>query len=75
MLKILFFGFIAEKMGVHELMLKAQSGQTLADVVQEVGCENFKPLLFAVNEQQESDLNTLLHAGDEVAIMPPFSGG
>ncbi|MDX8397689.1 MAG: MoaD/ThiS family protein [Mariprofundaceae bacterium] len=75
MIKILFFGSIASKLGQHEIMLTSESSMTLADVIKKVGCKDFKPLLLAVNEEQQHDLTMLIQDGDEVAIMPPFSGG
>ncbi len=75
MIRILFFGSIASKAGQREMLLPAESCSTLADVVKLAGCDTFKPLLVAVNQQQEHDLSTLVHDGDEVAMMPPFSGG
>ncbi len=74
MIKILFFGSIAAKIGRREMMID-RCGLTLADVVKEAGLETFKPLLVAVNQQQEHDLNILIQDGDEVAMMPPFAGG
>ncbi|MDQ6955396.1 MAG: MoaD/ThiS family protein [Mariprofundaceae bacterium] len=70
---ILFFGFIVEKVGVSSMQLEA--GKSLREAIEEVGCNDISPLLVAVNQVQENDMSVLLHAGDEVAIMPPFSGG
>jgi len=75
MIKVLFFGSIASKSGQHEMLLDAEDCSTLADVLKLSGCDAFKPLLVAVNQQQEHDLSTAVHDGDEVALMPPFSGG
>jgi len=75
MIKILFFGTIADKLGQRSLDMPAQEGVKLVDVLQKLGCESFRPFLVAVNQEQVSDEQQLIHAGDEVAIMPPFSGG
>lgn len=73
MIKVLFFGMIAEKVGQHALEMPA--GESLAKIIQEIGCEDFKPLLVAVNQVQTQDMNYIVQDGDEVALMPPFSGG
>jgi len=57
------------------MVLPVKAGMTIADVVHAAGCEDFKPLLVAVNQDQVNNLNTPVKAGDEVAVMPPFSGG
>jgi len=73
MIKLLFFGSIADKMGKRSMNLSA--GKSLMEIIQEVGCVDFKPLLVAVNQEQIRDMNYVVKSGDEVAIMPPFSGG
>jgi len=71
--RIMFFGAIADKVGMRHLDM--QPGKSLAGVIQELDCEDFSPFLMAVNQEQVHDMNILLKTGDEVAIMPPFSGG
>ncbi len=73
MIKILFFGVIADKVGKQSLDI--QAGKSLVEVIKQVGCEDFGPLLVAVNQEQVHDMNYRLQDGDEVALMPPFSGG
>jgi len=72
---VLFFGSVADKLGQRECSLPVCEAMTLSDVVSAVGCECFKPLLLAVNQSQVNDASTQVNAGDEVAMMPPFSGG
>jgi len=66
---------IASKLGQHEIILSDVDGMSINDVVNLVKCDQFHPLLLAVNQQQENDLTILIQDGDELAIMPPFSGG
>jgi len=73
MIKILFFGMIADKVGKQSTTLQAD--MMLGDVIAAVGCADIRPLLVAVNEEQVKDLSLILKDGDEVALMPPFSGG
>ncbi len=74
-IKILFFGAIAEKMGCRDVVLAVDADMSVADVVNAVGCDGYKPLLIAVNQRQIHDMNAPVKADDEVAMMPPFSGG
>jgi len=73
--KVLFFGSLAESVGKRECNLNVNGQMTLADVVKAVGCADCKPLLVALNKEQVNDMNLLINNGDEVALMPPFSGG
>ncbi|MDX8389694.1 MAG: MoaD/ThiS family protein [Mariprofundaceae bacterium] len=73
--RVLFFGIIAEKVKQHEIYLPSAAGLSIKEVVTLVKCDQYKPLIFAVNQQQENDLSLLIKDGDEIAIMPPFSGG
>jgi len=66
---------IASKLGQHEMILPDVDGMTINDVVSLVKCEQFQPLLLAVNQEQVHDLSYVVRDGDEVALMPPFSGG
>jgi len=72
---VLFFGVIAARLGEHKRAVAISEGMTLSDLLVTVGCNDFKPLVLAVNQTQVKDLNRKLSSGDEVAIMPPFSGG
>jgi len=73
MINILFFGLIADKMGKKSMHI--QAGLCLKTMIKQTGCDCFKPLLIAVNQVQVHDMAYVLQEGDEVAIMPPFSGG
>jgi len=75
MIKVLFFGSIADRLGKRECKLPVGESETVADVVSAVGCDDFKPLLVAVNQTQVNDMSLFVKDGDEVALMPPFSGG
>ncbi|MDQ7057998.1 MAG: MoaD/ThiS family protein [Ghiorsea sp.] len=73
MIKVLFFGMIADKVGKQSTTL--QGDMMLGDVITAVGCADIKSLLVAVNEEQVMDMSMMVKDGDEVALMPPFSGG
>jgi len=73
MIKVLFFGVVADKLGQRST--DVQAGQTLAELIDKVDCVDIHPLLVAVNQEQTDDMDYVLQDGDEVALMPPFSGG
>ncbi len=73
MIKILLFGQIAEQVGCKSM--EVASGKSLADIIAEVGYADTYPLLVAVNQEQVQDMDYIVQDGDEVALMPPFSGG
>jgi len=73
MIKVLFFGMIADKVGEKSISLEGNIA--LGDLITQVGCGDVKPLLVAVNQEQVKDMSLVVSDGDEVAIMPPFSGG
>jgi len=73
MVKVLFFGAIADKLGIRSL--DVQANYTLGEVIKASGCIEFHPFMIAVNQEQITDMNYILQDGDEVALMPPFSGG
>jgi len=73
MIKILFFGIIAGKAGASSMQLEA--GKSLREIIEQAGCADISPLLVAVNQEQVTDMDYIVQDGDEVALMPPFSGG
>jgi molybdopterin converting factor small subunit len=75
MIKVLFFGVIADRLKQREMELSVRADMNIADVISAVACNAYKPLLVALNQVQVNDMSILVQAGDEVAIMPPFSGG
>lgn len=71
--RVLFFGSIADKLGKRSL--DVSPNQSLAEVIEAANCAAFAPFLIAVNQEQVNDMSFKVKTGDEVAIMPPFSGG
>jgi len=79
-IKVLFFGFTHDLTGLREEQLELGDGENLQglrrlyeDRFPRLG-ELAGSLLFAVNQQIAEPL-AVLHEGDEVAFMPPVSGG
>lgn len=79
-IKVLFFGFTHDVTGLREEQVEIGEGENLQGLRRFY--ENRFPrlgelagsLLFAVNQQIAGPLD-VLHEGDEVAFMPPVSGG
>jgi MoaE-MoaD fusion protein len=78
--RVIYFGMLKDAVGrqIDEVTLSA--GATLGDLVadriqQNNVIDNFRKVLaFSVN-QEYAQLSTVLHDGDEIAMLPPVSGG
>jgi len=79
MIKILFFGPVADRMQMRETQVEFTPGMALHDIVTHLGAQNpgaFSIVSFiAVNQEQVHDKQTVLHDNDEIAFMAKFSGG
>jgi len=79
MIRILFFGPVAEHVDSREIQIKFQPGSCLQDVVEQMQThfpKAFELVCFiAVNEVQTRDLQMPLADNDEIAFMAKFSGG
>jgi len=71
--KVLFFGAVADKLGKRSAV--ADASLSLSELIERFHCADIQPLLVAVNQEQITDMGYVLQDGDEVALMPPFSGG
>ena len=76
--RVLFFGVLRDEMGVPERVLEVAAGGTAGDVVEScrAGAEGgvWGALAVAVN-QEYAGRERVLAEGDEVALLPPVSGG
>ncbi len=79
MIKVLFFGPVADRVETREMQVEFTSGMTLHDVIAHIGMQYpgaFSIVSFiAVNQNQVHDKQTVLHDDDEIALMAKFSGG
>lgn len=79
-IKILYFAAIREKVGKGSEELEATEGETLNDIMGKLKsrypiiADMNESLLVAVNREY-SKRETVLKNGDEVALIPPVSGG
>jgi molybdopterin converting factor subunit 1 len=80
MIKVLFFGAAADRAGTREAELEVEDGLTLAEIwpLLVERHPDLAPmrdtLAFAVNDEY-ARANAVVSAGDEVAVLPPVSGG
>lgn len=79
MIRVLFFGPVAERVGAREMQFEYAPGMTLHDIIARVGMQYPGALsivsFIAVNQVQTNDRQQILRDGDEVALMAKFSGG
>lgn len=79
MIKVLFFGPVAERIGNTSLQVEYRAGLRLQDLRDELSAqypEAFAIVCFmAVNGTHARDLSQLLADHSEVAFMAKFSGG
>ena len=69
------FAGLRERAGAAELELELPEGAIVADALERVqGLTDGVPVVMAVN-QEYADAAVALHPGDEVALIPPVSGG
>ncbi|MFQ5879945.1 MAG: molybdopterin converting factor subunit 1 [Dehalococcoidia bacterium] len=78
--KVLFFAGLYGRTGVRETTVELPQGSTVSELYQGL-CQRFPGLadyrlnlLYAVNAEYVT-ASYLLHDGDEVAFIPPVSGG
>jgi molybdopterin synthase catalytic subunit len=79
-IRVLFFGALKDVIGRGEESLPLKDGDTVADVLaayrlSHPALEKWVPSLAVSVNQQYSSASTALKAGDEVAFLPPVSGG
>lgn len=79
MVRVLFFGILAAKTGCRETALDMEKPALKVEDFLDKVRKRFPdlpqaPYMVAVNEEK-AEPGTMVKDGDEVAIMPPFSGG
>ncbi len=78
--RVIYFGMLKDAVGRQLEDVQLQEGATLADLLEDRiqhadVIDNFRKVMaFAIN-QQYAQLTDILHEGDEVAMLPPVSGG
>jgi molybdopterin converting factor subunit 1 len=77
---VLFFGRVREILGRTEESVECEEGARIEDlfagyVARHAELAKYRRSLVACRNQEFVAWDTLLHAGDEVAFLPPVSGG
>ena len=73
--RVRLFAALRERAGTAELELELPDGALVADALERMrGLTDGVPVVMAVN-QEYADVSSTLHGGDEVALIPPISGG
>ena len=74
--RVLLFAGLREKIGQSEVGLELAEGSRVSDLKKSLSLEDsaWQALAFAVN-QAYSKADSILKDGDEVALIPPVSGG
>lgn len=75
-----FFAALKDVVGCRELQLQLDDGSTVASLLERLSREYprlgaFSQAVVPSVNQEYSSLGTELHEGDEVAFIPPVSGG
>lgn len=78
--KVLFFGRLKEIVGEGEHCIDVTEGASLEELFSRYAARcpdlaRYRSSLVATRNQEFMPWNTLLRAGDEVAFLPPVSGG
>lgn len=79
LIKVLAFGIIKDIVGGRQLELDLFGGSTINDLNRMLkekypSLASLKSLMVAVNDEYAND-SDLIREGDEVALIPPVSGG
>jgi molybdopterin converting factor subunit 1 len=78
--KVLFFGRVRELTGLDQDVAELPAGATLADLFDRYAARfpklaGFRPSLVASRNQEFAAWDTPLSSGDDIAFLPPVSGG
>jgi molybdopterin converting factor subunit 1 len=78
--KVLFFGRVRELTGITEEAVEIPEGATLADLFDRYAARfpqltGFRASLVASRNQEFASWDTLLSREDDIAFLPPVSGG
>jgi MoaE-MoaD fusion protein len=79
-IRVQFFGVLKDVSGTSSEVIELQDGATTRDVLAHYeaktpGLKQLFPMLAVAVNQQYADLDTRLKSDDEVALLPPVSGG
>jgi len=79
MIRVLFFGPVAERIGTHAIQVEYRSGMLLQNLRDELATRHAKAFeivsLVALNGEHVRDMSLPLADHSEVVFMSKFSGG
>ncbi len=78
--RVLFFGKLKELAGAAEQSIEISSGATIAELFERFANQTpalapYRSSVVASRNQEFAAWTTVLEAGDEIAFLPPVSGG
>ena len=78
--RVLFFGKLKELAGAAEQSVELRSGATIADLFDRFAqkapeLSSYRSSVVASRNQEFAPWTTVLEPGDEIAFLPPVSGG
>ena len=78
--RVLFFGKLKEIAGGPERSVEFRPGETIAELFERCSSQKpelapFRSSVVASRNQEFAPWTTVLESGDEVAFLPPVSGG
>jgi molybdopterin converting factor subunit 1 len=80
LVKVLYFGRLKELSGSAEESIELRAGSRIEDLFTHCSSarpelRKFRPSLVAARNREFAAWDTPLHSGDEIAFLPPVSGG
>ena len=76
---VLLFASYADALGSSQLSLPLRDGATVSDVLAALrtrpGADRLPPSPLVAINQRYATVSDAVHAGDEVAVIPPVAGG
>ena len=77
MVRVLFFGPLAESLGEREVEIAVEFGSSIIELVERLGLQDLvsRGLRVAINSNVVSDLDSVIEDSSEIAFLPPVSGG
>ncbi len=75
--KVLFFGPLAESLGEREVEIPVEIGTTIAQLIERLGLEDLVSggLRVAIDGNLVNEFDSAIKDSSELAFLPPVSGG
>jgi molybdopterin synthase sulfur carrier subunit len=76
---VLLFASYADALGTNSVSVELPDGATVGDVLADLrrrpGAARLPPSPLVAVNQRYANVSSTVHAGDEVAVIPPVAGG